>query len=88
MWKRDWKSGKAPGGKAPGGKAPGGKAPGGTANGGRTGGERAIRDARSAQPAQVGVARLGRLDTDLAVEGQGAVGADDDRADFQLGDLR
>jgi DICT domain-containing protein len=41
----------------------------------------------SAQSAQVGVVRLGRLDPDLTVHDHGAVRPDDDRAEVYLGDL-
>src|SRR5271169_4462150 len=40
------------------------------------------------QSAQVGVGGLSGLDADAAVDGLDAVGADDDGAQFELGDLR
>ena len=40
------------------------------------------------QPAQVGVSGLGRLEAHPAVDGLGAVGAGEDRIEFELGDLR
>jgi hypothetical protein len=43
---------------------------------------------RSRQPAQEGVDGLGRLDADAAVDGLDAVGAGDDGAQLELGDLR
>jgi hypothetical protein len=40
------------------------------------------------QPAQVGVGGLGGLDADPGVDGLGAVGAGDDGAQLEFGDLR